>query len=432
MRTWAAAIGIWSLLASLSLAADLPDPANRAEFPIPGATSVLLGRDLFFDPILSGNRNIACATCHNPDHASADGVSLSLGQGATGLGPDRRAQAGTPAARLPRNTPALFNLGAAEFTALFHDGRVEVDTNQRFDMRLPDGRRLERPVSLLAAQALMPLIARDEMAGQPGQNIVADAVAMNRIEGPDGAWQKLTERVADIPGYRQRFIWLIGPDEPLHITHITAAIADFITYEFRATDSPFDAFLMGDYEALSNAQLRGMALFYGKAGCDSCHAGTFQTDHDFHAIALPQIGPGKGHGAGGYADHGRGAITGEALHLYRFRTPSLRNVALTAPYGHNGAYASLEQMIRHHTDPGAGLAQYLATAEDPAMQDEDEVLAIYAASTLPRNPLSEREIEAIVAFLNALTDPVARTGRLGIPETVPSGLPVAGLDIGDG
>ncbi|WP_306129351.1 cytochrome-c peroxidase [Roseovarius sp. MMSF_3350] len=440
-----AVFGIWSLLASLSLAtfseaSDLPDPADRAEFPTPGATSVLLGRDLFFDPILSGNRNIACGTCHQPDMGSGDGVSLSLGEGGRGLGPARRRATENPPRRLPRNAPPLFNLGAAEFTAFNHDGRVTSRKTERYGIALPKELLLERPVSLLAAQALVTMVSADEMAGHPGENIIADAVAQGRIAGYDGAWQKITERVWDIPAYRRRFEWLIGPDEPLHITHIAAVLADFVSYEFRATDSPFDAFLSGRDEALSNDQLRGMALFYGKAGCAMCHSGTFQTDHDFHAIALPQIGPGKGHGAHGNSDIGRGAITGRAEDAYKFRTPSLRNVALTAPYGHNGAYRDLGAMIRHHGDPGAGLAQYPGltaaflpdigadeTTLEAAMQDDAEVLNIYAAATLPGNPLTDMEITNLIGFLDALTDPVSREGRLGVPDTVPSGLPVAGL-----
>lgn len=440
-----AVFGIWSLLASLSLAtfseaADLPDPANRAEFPTPGATSVLLGRDLFFDPILSGNRNIACGTCHNPELGSGDGVSLSLGEGGLGLGPARRRAEVNPPKRLARNVPPLFNLSAAEFTTLTHDGRLHRNEEARFGIEMPEGVLLERPVTLLAAQALLPMVAVDEMAGHAGENVIADAVAQGRIAGYDGAWQKITERVADVPEYRRRFEWLIGPEEPLHITHIASALADFVAYEFRATDAPFDAFLAGQDDALSNAQLRGMALFYGKAGCASCHSGTFQTDNDFHAIGLPQIGPGKGHGPRELSDLGRGAITGLAEDAYKFRTPSLRNVALTAPYGHNGAYRDLAAMIRHHADPGAGLAQYPGLTAafvpdigpdedvlDAAMQDDTEVLNLYAAAVLPRKSLTDVEITALVDFLDALTDPVSKTGRLGVPKSVPSGLPVAGL-----
>ncbi|WP_371223983.1 cytochrome-c peroxidase [Roseovarius sp. 2305UL8-3] len=417
------------------MAGDLPRAITPEDFPVPGATSVLLGRDLFFDPILSGNKNISCATCHNPQAASADAVALTLGEGAVGLGPARKDDI-EAAARIARHTPALFNLGAAEFKILMHDGRVAADASTRFGFGLPDGRRLERPVtSALAAQALMPMVAPDEMAGQPGSNPVADAVAADRIMGLDGAWDLLARRVNNTPAYRQRFDWLIGAEEPVHIAHIAQVLADFITYEFRATDSPFDAFLRGDDSALGNDALRGMSLFYGKANCAACHAGPFQTDHDFHAIGMPQIGPGKGHGAA-MADHGRGAVTGNEEDNYRFRTPSLRNVALTAPYGHSGAYATLDSVIRHHADPMTALAEYMGEAvvfpgmDTPdlgAMEDFDEALNIAAAIEIAPVPLSDRDVAALIAFLEALTDPVSKTGRLGAPDTLPSGLP---LDLG--
>lgn len=428
MRAFVASLLV-CLSSGLSLAGELPRAIIPDDFPVPGATSVLLGRDLFFDLILSGNQNTACASCHSPATASADALPLALGEGATGTGTARRAN-GT-ARRIARHTPHLFNLGAAEFKTLMHDGRVETDPSSRFGIRLPKGQFLERPVtSSLAAQALLPMVSADEMAGLPGSNPIADAVAQGRITGMNGAWQMIAQRVSDTPQYRQRFDWLIGPSEPLHITHITQALADFITYEYRATDSPFDAFLRGDDTALSNDALRGMALFYGKASCASCHAGPFQTDHSFHAIGLPQIGPGKAHEPA-TSDHGRGAITGQSHDNYRFRTPSLRNVALTAPYGHSGAFSNLRSMIRHHLDPLTSLAEYMIETSDidqGAMADFDEILAITAAIEIPAVTLSDRDVTALISFLNALTDTSFSSRRLGPPLTVPSGLPMQGIE----
>jgi cytochrome c peroxidase len=421
------------LLSGIAQAGDLPRAISSADFPVPGATSVLLGRDLFFDPILSGNQNISCASCHDPALGTSDGVSLSLGEGAQGRGLSRTGPDDT--ARLARHTPSLFNLGAFEFTTMMHDGRVEADPTLRFGIRLPNDLHLERPApSALAAQALMPLIAPDEMAGHPGENPIADAVHGKTIMGLGGAWDQIAQRVAAVPNYRARFAWMIGPDEPLHITHIATALTDYMTYEFRSTDSPFDAFLRGEDSALTNDALRGMSLFYGKANCASCHSGPFQTDHNFHAIAMPQIGPGKGHSTP-LADHGRGAITGQPQDMYRFRTPSLRNVALTAPYGHTGAFDTLDSVLRHHLDAMTSLAEYtgdtarLPRPGDPdtdlgAMMDFDEVLNIAAASEITPLPLKAREISALLSFLNALTDPTAQTGRLGAPDRVPSGLPM--------
>jgi hypothetical protein len=95
---------------------------------------------------------------------------------------------------------------------------------------------------------------------------------------------------------------------------------------------------------MSGDALKGMKLFYGRADCADCHSGTFQTDLEFHAIGIPQIGPGFG-GVGfqGREDFGREGVTGDPEDRYKFRTPSLRNVALTAPYGHDGFYRTLER-----------------------------------------------------------------------------------------
>ncbi|WP_136635371.1 cytochrome-c peroxidase [Pseudooceanicola onchidii] len=432
MRIWVT-VGILSLQATLSLADVLPSAVTPADFPATDPLLVEIGRDLFFDPILSGNRNIACATCHHPTLASADGVSLGLGEGAVALGARRHVQDGNaPHNRIPRNAPALFNLGAHEFTVLFHDGRVQVDPDGALGFRMPANAELERPVpSVLAAQALMPVTSADEMAGQEGENPVSRAAREGRFAGAGGVWDLLCKRIEALPGYTERFKAVIG-ERKLHFTDIARAIAEFETFEFQSVDSPFDRHLRGE-ATLDAAQSAGMDLFYGKARCSTCHAGAFQTDHRFHAIGLPQFGPGKD--AGGYADRGRLAVTGNEDDRYRFRTPSLRNVAVTAPYGHNGAYADLEAMVRHHLDPITSLTRYdrsqaqlpqaqVETDDWAAMDDMEEVIRIAEATEIAPIALSDEEVAQILAFLGALTDPRARTGRLGPPASVPSGLPL--------
>ena len=442
MRVWVSAglTGLMFLQASLSLAAEIAPAETHStqspDFAETNALRVLIGRDLFFDPILSGNRDISCATCHHPRHGTSDGMSLSIGTGGTGLGPDRRLAPGrSVTARIPRNAPALWNLGAAEFTVMFHDGRTMRDDAAPYGIRMPEGRGLERPLpTALSAQVILPMLSAEEMAGARGANPVADAVADEDITGDTGAWAQLTARVAALPGYAERFAPLTG-DRPLHITDIAQALADFIAFEFRADASPYDAHLAGSPGALNAAELRGLALFQGKAGCAACHSGRFQTDHGFHAIGMPQLGPGKDGPGTAPRDRGRHYVTGLEEDLYRFRTPSLRMVALTAPYGHSGAYARLEDVVRHHLDPLGALMRYdrgkarLAPVDGIApdwatLDDPDEVIEIAAAIELPATPLGEDEIADIVAFLHALTDPGAAQGRLGVPETVPSGLPV--------
>ncbi|TCK98969.1 cytochrome c peroxidase [Shimia isoporae] len=426
-----------SALLTLPLAAGATEvPKPNAVFPAQDEAEVRLGWQLFYDPILSGNRSVSCATCHHPDLGTSDGLSLGLGDGATGLGTNRVIDPqNPPEQRIPRNAPALWNLGATEFTVFFHDGRLEDDPSRPSGIRTPLGTEMEMGfTNALAAQAMFPVLSGDEMAGHYSENDVAQAVRLGRLTGDGGAWDILAKRVEAIPAYRAAFDEVIGAETPIHFTHIANAMAAFITFEWRADQSPFDAFLR-DGTPLDGKATAGMDLFYGKAQCSTCHSGLFQTDHDFHAIAMPQIGPGK---AARFERHnrdvGRGRVTGEAGDFYAFRTPSLRNVTETAPYGHAGAYASLEDAVRHHLDPEAALAAYSIEiavlsdgtfANDTALMEKAaEVAAVAAANELQPISLTDQEVDELLAFLGALTDYDSLKGRLGVPENVPSGLSV--------
>ena len=417
--------------ASALAAAELPAP--DALFPAQDMAQVRLGQLLFYDPILSGSGEVSCATCHHPRFGTSDGLSLGLGDGATGLGPERMIDPDNlPEERVPRNAPALFNLGAAEFTRMFHDGRLEADPDRPGGIRTPLGEDMALGfASVLSAQSMFPVLAPDEMAGHYGESDVSRAVRMGLLSSEGGAWDIISARIESIPPYRAAFDAILGHGAAIHFTDISDAIAAFIAHEWRADDSAFDRHLRGE-APLTGPALAGMELFYGEAGCSTCHAGQFQTDHAFHAIAMPQIGPGKkGRFETHYRDTGRLRVTGRAEDAYRFRTPSLRNVTLTAPYGHDGAYATLEDVVRHHLDPIAALRGYdparavlpdLAGAEDlHALQDPAETDAIAAANELAPVTLSDAQVAELMAFLAALTDDVS---RLGVPPTVPSGLPV--------
>lgn len=445
----------------------------------PAEAKVALGRALFFDKVLSGNRNIACATCHHPDEASGDGVSLPLGEGATGSGAKRHAGVDVPVfGRVPRNSPALFNIGAREFAHMFHDGRVAEADYDNWGNRFWTPAREDLPPgldSVLAAQAMFPVLSRVEMTGHKGENEIADAVAADRLGGKGGAWDLLAERLRVIPDYVAMFRAafpeeVVSPDE-ITFVHAANAIAAFEATAFRATGSPFDHWLeTGDDAVLGAAAQRGMSLFYGEAGCGTCHSGPFQTDQEFHAIAMPQIGPGKGDGndqsywqATGFPnrleDRGRYRVTFRLEDMYKFRTPSLRNVELTGPWGHSGAYATLEGVIRHHLDPIGALESYdLAEAILPPVElvitetGEGASLRydpvnparmtdyrlrdgwvqtspglrrrLATMNELEPRTLSDDQVADLIAFLGALTDPASRDLSHLIPETVPSGLPV--------
>ena len=427
-RTLAATL-VGAAFAAASASSAAP-AMSCGPLPSPDIEIAKIGRDLFFDPVLSGGGEVACATCHHPDHATSDGVSLGLGDGARGIGPDRRVDpANRPERRIPRNSPALFNLGAAEFGVMFHDGRLE--RLEDGALRTPLGEdMIEGDLSPLAAQTIFPVLSPDEMAGHFGENDIADVVRRGLISREGGAWPRLVARVNAIDSYRSRFEAAFAG--PATFAAIAKALEAFIAHEWRADDSPFDRHLCAD-APLPQAAARGMEIFYGKAGCADCHAGRWQTDHGFHAIAMPQIGPGK---AEAFEDHrrdlGRMRVTGRSEDAYRFRTPSLRNVAHTAPYGHAGAYATLEDAVRHHLDPVGALRRYdpgqsllpeLAGADDfRLMRDAAEVKAIAAANELEGVDLTDAEVADLLAFLHALTDEASLKGRLGAPETTPSGL----------
>ena len=420
-------------LPAIGNAAELPAP--DAVFPAINPNAARLGQLLFFDPILSGSKTVSCATCHHPRMATGDGVSLGLGDGGSGIGPDR--VVGTknvPEQRIPRNSPALFNLGAAEFTSFFHDGRLQVDASRPSGIRTPLGQDMVQGfASALSAQAMFPVLSGDEMAGHYSENDVAQATRQGFITGPDGVWSILTTRVGSIPAYRAAFTDLIG-DRDIAFTDISDMIAAFVAHEWRADNSAFDAYLR-DGTALPDPAMRGMELFYGKAGCSGCHSGQLQTDHGFHAIAMPQIGPGK---AARFERHnrdkGRMRVTGDMADAFRFRTPSLRNIAQTEPYGHAGAYATLEGVVRHHLDPVEALYAYdpkqavlpnlPGAADFNILAQPAEIAAIAAANELEPVTLTDTEVSQIMAFLETLTDEHSLTGRMGIPQTVPSGLPV--------
>lgn len=396
-----------------------------------------IGQLLFYDPVLSGNRNISCATCHHHDTFSADGLSLGIGEGGAGIGRRRTAGAGVDAIRkrVPRNAPGLWNIGATEFTTFFHDGRVSAGDAYGTGWVTPAEEWLPAGLpNLLAVQAVFPLTAQFEMAGNTGENEVIGAV-QDRI---DLGWPIIAKRVRTIPAYGQALTEAFDLDGPeaVDISHIAIALADFMNSEWRSFDSAYDLWQAAE-GTLTPAQDRGHDLFFGRADCASCHSGALFTDHGFHALALPPFGPGRTRRFDPVPrDVGRMAETDDLEDAYRFRTPSLRNVTLTGPWGHNGAYPTLEGIIRHHADPLAALdawtpdlaalpaAEWLGSIDFVIQSDTREMARVRQAVDIRPVALSDADIADLVAFLGALEGGYSRYGRLGIPDAVPSGLAV--------
>lgn len=416
----------------------MPAPLTRDQFQPSDPQKARIGQLLFYDKVLSGNRNISCGTCHHHDLGSGDGLSLGIGEGGVGLGPNRTPGAGENKirSRIARNAPALWNIAHKSITNVFHDGRLSISDIYGNGFNSPAAHSLPQGLeTIAAAQALFPLTAQFEMAGDPNENEIANA-AQDRI---DAAWPLIAKRVQSIPKYARLFEAAfddIETAQDLNIMHIGNALGAFINSEWQSYDSPFDDFL-NTGAPLPLAAQRGMNLFYGKANCASCHSGPLLTDQRFYALGLPAFGPGRTRRFDPIArDLGRMGESDVLEDAYRFRTPSLRNVALTAPYGHNGGFATLKAMIQHHLDPktskakwipeNAGLpkAPWLEAIDFIIQSDARELARQSKALDIAPLDLTEKEIADLESFLHSLTGKSGNDRPLGRPPTVPSGLAI--------
>jgi len=272
---------------------------------------VELGRMLYYDPRLSGNGTISCASCHNPALGWSDGLAKGIGMNGQKLG---------------RSSPTVLN--AAYYETQFWDGRAPS----------------------LEEQAKGPIQAASEMGGEAA---------------------KATKTVAAIPGYASRFKEVF--DGEVTFDRIAKAIAAF-ERTVVDLDSPFDRWARGNDKAMSEAQIRGFEVFTGKGRCATCHSGPLFADKRYHNIAL------------GDPDEGRFAVSKDPKETGAFRTPTLRNIALTGPYMHNGSLRTLREVIDH----------YEKTSNE---KDKHPNMSIF---NLPFK-LDDAEKKDLEAFLHALT-----------------------------
>ncbi|MGJ4787261.1 cytochrome-c peroxidase [Leptospira koniambonensis] len=412
------------------LASNQVGPLDKHESP--SAAVLKLGEALFFDKILSGNKNISCATCHNPGLVSGDTLSLSIGEGGTGSGQTRSLNTGV---FIHRNSMELHNRSSLEWKSFFWDGRISIDENSNFVS--PSGVVLPSSglKSLLAAQAMIPVLSRTEMLGQSGSNSLANISDSN----PQAIWNGLLQRLLDIPEYVNLFQDAYPEIDvsELGFEDASNALGDFTGHLWDTTDSgnwdlsPWNRYLDGDNSALNSKAKSGAFLFYGKAGCSRCHSGSLMTDQKFHNLAIPQFGPGFGVDIP--LDKGRKGVSGNANDSFAFRTPSLREVSYTSPYFHNGAYTSLRDVIRHHLRPRDFLLNYdpnniptdLRSSYLSSSTVKNEILATLDPLLNVNIVLSEDEMDQLLEFLSALSSPTTLSLGNKIPATVPSGLSVS-------
>ncbi len=397
------------------------------ELPARDDALYAVGQALFFDPDLSGNRDIACSTCHSPSLATSDFISLAIGTGGTGIGPNRVLTEGRRL--VPRNTADLFNRGYPEFAQLNWDGAIRAREDGRYTVP-EDWDAIEGPDgynSVLAAQSLSMLSDRDIMQGRRG-DLDVDGNS-NELGGWDDdelpiLWDAIVARVSTESWVG---IWEAAgySTDDLTIADIGNALAEFQAHAFESSESPFDAYLAGDTDALSADQQLGAWLFFGDAGCARCHSGAHLTDQDFHNIGAPQVGLGQEDEEP--LDYGRGRQTGDTFERFHFRTPPLRNTELTGPWMHDGAYTTLRAAVAHHVDCRESLEAYDPRQLKPELQHtfRDEPIQLQRMlSTLDEDceaPISDADVDAIVAFLQSLTDPAANSLLDVVPASVPSG-----------
>lgn len=302
-------------LASIEVVASPDNPLTAAK--------VALGKQLFFDPRLSGTGKTACATCHLPELAFTDGRATS---------PQDDGSMNT------RNAPSMLNVGY--FERLYWDGRA---------------------------------------AGLEA-NVKAACTAQNGAR-PD----EIAPKLAAVEGYAKAFQEAFGkgPDA----TTIVQALASFLR-DLRDEDSAYDRFAAGDAAAMSEQAQRGLALFRGRAGCVVCHTLPLFSDRLFHNVGIGSKAAPPDLGAAAQNALGDAGKTGA------FKTPSLRNVAKTAPYFHDGSVATLAEAVQLMASGGIDNPH-----RDPLLKDKH---------------LDAAELAQLVAFLEALTGSATFT-----PPTLP-------------
>ena len=330
---------------------DMPQRPDNSISDPRFARRASLGRLLYYDPVLSGQNDMSCATCHHPDFGYADGRGRAMGAGGKGVGPDR---SGGKVIR--RGAPTIWN--AAFNATQFWDGRAKD----------------------LEDQAKNPITSLEEMAEK--ENLLA-------------------AQVASLPEYQSLFDEAFGGHmgSSIKLDNILKAIAAFERTQL-SMRSPFDRYVAGERSALTVSQRRGFDVFRsGKARCFECHELPAFSTPNFKVIGVPRFNDEA-------EDRGRSDIGGGPGLKGAFKVPTLRNVALTAPYMHNGRFQTLDEVIDFYSKgggPGMG-------AKTPNLDDKIRPFSLTA-----------QQRDDLKAFLMSLTD---ESSLANPPQRVPSTLKV--------
>lgn len=330
---------------------------------------IALGRMLFFDPILSGSKDIACVTCHHPSTGYAEFLDLSMGTNASGLGSKREFNSSNDIPLMKRNSQTVLNTA---FNGIGTNNSYNPETAPMFwDTR----------VQSLETQALEPIKAFEEMRGHEFlESEILDEVV---------------RRLNKIPEYRTLFEKAFANDE-ITSDLIAKAIASF-ERSLITNNTRFDRYMRGESDAILISEKDGFELFK-KVGCINCHNGPMFSDYEVHVLGTPLNKK--------LLENGKPRKDSLA-----FRTPSLRNLRFTAPYMHNGSLETLRRVLEFYEDIANGKNRNSTVPQeqiDPLVHELE---------------LSVKDMSLIISFLNTLND---EDFDKSIPENVPSGLPVGG------
>ncbi len=329
---------------------------------------IALGKALFWDPILSGKKDIACATCHHPANGYADNLDLSIGVNAVGLGANRHFLSPNTFAFVKRNSQTILNTA---FNGMDSNGNFNPATAPMFwDSR----------VKSLESQSLEPIKTLEEMRGI----VYSEAAALDSV----------IARLKKIPAYQQLFQNAFGKANAINTTNMGIAIASFET-TLIANNAPFDRYKRGETTAMTAQQIQGMNDFQ-RVGCANCHSGNMFSDFQLHVLSVP--------------DNAKNATSDKGNGTYAFRTASLRNLRLTAPYMHSGVFRTLDDVVRFYGRIAGGNSQ-------------NRNVNVRNIDPRIRNVRIGNNQAALVAFINALTDD---NFDKTIPTSVPSRLSVGG------
>jgi len=346
------------------------------------------GKIFFNSNNLSLNGNIACSTCHISDKGSSDGLPNAAGIYGSGEG-EERLKSG--ALIVPRNTLALWGVGTKGFETFFWDGRVDFHNEKnisQFGSYPPSKDPLITAVHI-------PVVEIRETLDED------DFILKHKIESLDGSKNVYSAIVKNLKAKEKKAIESLAKKlnkkvNEIEYLDIAKSLAGFIRNEFRLKVTRLDRYVSGQIK-LTDEELNGAFTFYGKGGCISCHSGPHFTNFNFYTIPFPQLGFGK-NGFG--IDYGRYNASFNPKDLYKFRTPSLRNVENTSPYSHSGSAKSLKEAIIFHYDP----LSLIDITKYNSLQRHEYYKYLSKSSTINIvNYLTENEVNNLELFLKTLS-----------------------------